>query len=38
MIGSNTSIGQPGFGFYLNENLNIEIFHTGRVILKNKDR
>ena len=38
MIGRNTSIGQPGFGFYLNENLNIEIFHTGRVILKNNVR
>ena len=33
-IGSNTSIGQNGFGFYLNNLNNIDIYHTGRVILK----
>ncbi len=35
-VGSNTSIGQRGFGFYLNDRNNINIFHTGRVILKPK--
>ena len=33
-VGSNTSIGQRGFGFYLNNQKNLNIFHSGRVILK----
>ena len=35
-IGSNTSVGQRGFGFHLNENDNVNIFHSGRVIIKSK--
>ena len=35
-IGNNNSIGQRGFGFYINQNQNIDIFHSGRVILKDK--
>ena len=34
-IGSNTSIGQRGFGFFLSEN-NIDIYHIGRVLLQSK--
>lgn len=34
LIGSNTSLGQRGFGFYLNNNNNIDVFHAGRVIIK----
>ena len=32
-IGSNSSIGQRGFGFYLSSNGNIDIYHTGKVII-----
>lgn len=35
-IGSNSTIGQRGFGFYLNNNDNINIYHKGRVIIKSK--
>ena len=34
-IGSNTSIGQRGFGFFLSKN-NINIYHIGRVLLQSK--
>lgn len=34
-VGSNTSIGQRGFGFFLSNN-NIDIFHIGRVLLQSK--
>ena len=33
-IGSNSAVGQRGFGFYLNNDKNINIFHSGRVIIK----
>ena len=33
-IGRNTSIGQPGFGFSVNNFSNFNIFHLGRVILQ----
>ena len=33
-ISSNSSLGQRGFGFYLNNKKNINIYHTGRVILQ----
>lgn len=33
-IGNNTSIGQRGFGFYIDKDRNIDIFHTGRVIIQ----
>ena len=33
-VGSNSAIGQRGFGFYLDKNKNINIFHLGRVIIK----
>ena len=33
-VGSNTTIGKPGFGFYLNRDSNIDIYHIGRVILQ----
>ena len=32
-IGRNSSIGQNGFGFYLKNDENINIYHIGRVIL-----
>ena len=35
-IGSNSSIGQKGFGFYISHNNNINIYHSGRVILRSK--
>ena len=35
-IGSNVSIGQKGFGFFLNNNNNIDIYHIGRVLLQSK--
>ncbi len=34
-IGSNASIGQRGFGFFLSKN-NIDIYHIGRVLLQSK--
>ena len=34
-IGRNCSIGQPGFGFALNNPANENIFHKGRVIIQN---
>ena len=34
-IGSNTSIGERGFGFFLS-NINIDIYHIGRVLLQSK--
>jgi len=34
-IGRNCSIGQPGFGFAINNKNNEAIFHKGRVILQN---
>jgi UDP-3-O-[3-hydroxymyristoyl] glucosamine N-acyltransferase len=33
-IGNNSSIGQRGFGFYINKDKNINIYHTGKVILQ----
>lgn len=33
-IENNTSIGQKGFGFLLNNNKNINIYHSGRVIIQ----
>ena len=33
-IGNNSSIDQRGFGFYLNKEHNINIYHTGRVIIQ----
>tara|TARA_B100000401_G_scaffold74780_1_gene46308 strand:+ start:13696 stop:14679 length:984 start_codon:yes stop_codon:yes gene_type:complete len=33
-IGSNTSIGQRGFGFYLNNKKNYNIYHSGRVVIQ----
>ena len=33
-IGRNSSLGQQGFGFAINKNKNIKIFHIGRVILQ----
>ncbi len=33
-VGSNCSIGQPGFGFYLKKDKNINIYHSGKVIIK----
>ena len=33
-VGTNTSIGQKGFGFHLNDKKNIDIFHIGRVIIQ----
>ena len=33
-IGRNASIGQPGFGFAINEISNYKIYHLGRVILQ----
>ncbi len=33
-IGRNTSIGQPGFGFAINNSSNYKIYHLGRVILQ----
>ncbi len=33
-IGRNSSLGQQGFGFAINKNDNIKIFHSGRVILQ----
>ena len=33
-IGSNSSLGQRGFGFYLNVDKNRNIYHIGRVVLK----
>ncbi len=33
-IGRNSSFGQQGFGFAINKNKNIKIFHSGRVILQ----
>tara|TARA_B100001989_G_C24523053_1_gene457004 strand:+ start:285 stop:1268 length:984 start_codon:yes stop_codon:yes gene_type:complete len=33
-IGRNTSIGQPGFGFAINNIANFNIYHLGRVILQ----
>ena len=33
-VGRNTSIGQPGFGFAINNFSNYQIFHLGRVILQ----
>ena len=33
-VGRNTSIGQPGFGFAINNLSNQKIFHLGRVILQ----
>ena len=35
-IGSNSSIGQRGFGFHLNNNGNKNIFHSGKVIIHSK--
>ena len=35
-IGSNSSIGQRGFGFHINKNNNLNIYHTGRVLLQSK--
>lgn len=34
-IGRNSSIGQPGFGFAINNLSNYKIYHLGRVILQN---
>ena len=34
-IGRNVSIGQNGFGFAINKNENIKIYHNGKVILQN---
>tara|TARA_B100000902_G_scaffold397698_1_gene462277 strand:- start:3608 stop:4585 length:978 start_codon:yes stop_codon:yes gene_type:complete len=33
-VGRNSSLGQQGFGFAINKNKNIKIFHSGRVILQ----
>ena len=33
-IGSNSALGQRGFGFSLSNNKNIKIFHHGRVVIK----
>tara|TARA_Y100000816_G_scaffold139391_1_gene98739 strand:+ start:2123 stop:3106 length:984 start_codon:yes stop_codon:yes gene_type:complete len=33
-IENNCSIGQKGFGFFIQKNKNIEIFHIGRVVLR----
>ena len=33
-VGRNTSIGQPGFGFAINQSCNHKIYHLGRVILQ----
>ena len=33
-IGRNVSIGQQGFGFAINENENIKIYHIGRVVIQ----
>ena len=33
-VGRNTSIGQPGFGFAINNFCNYKIYHLGRVILQ----
>ena len=33
-VGRNSSLGQQGFGFAINKNKNIKIFHIGRVILQ----
>ncbi len=32
-IGSNSSIGQRGFGFYIEQERNINIYHIGRVVI-----
>ncbi len=34
-IGRNCSIGQPGFGFSIDNSINVNIFHKGRVIIQN---
>ncbi len=33
-VGRNTSIGQPGFGFAINNSSNFKIYHLGRVVLQ----
>ncbi|MFL2900851.1 MAG: UDP-3-O-(3-hydroxymyristoyl)glucosamine N-acyltransferase [Candidatus Pelagibacterales bacterium] len=33
-VGRNSSLGQQGFGFAINKNKNIKIFHIGKVILQ----
>ncbi len=33
-VGRNSSLGQHGFGFAINKNKNIKIFHSGRVIIQ----
>ncbi len=33
-VGRNSSLGQQGFGFAINKNNNIKIFHSGRVLLQ----
>ena len=33
-VGSNSSIGQRGFGFYMNNINNLDIYHSGRVIIR----
>ena len=36
VIENNCSIGQPGFGFFFNNNNNLKIYHIGRVIIQDK--
>ena len=37
-IGSNSSIGQSGFGFAFNKDNNINIYHTGRVVIQDNSQ
>lgn len=37
-IGSNSSIGQSGFGFAFNKDNNVNIFHTGRVVIQDNSQ